>query len=132
MRRSNTSSSPPPLWPWRLALVLSLLPLIAALGFLIAPATTTAIAAFPNPTTPTTATYLTLLTARELYVSLTAIVLWWRREVRAVGCVVLLVAVLPAVDGWVAWQEGGAWWQVVQHWATVPVCVAVGSVLMNA
>ena len=85
---------------------------------------------FPAPTTPNHNSYLTLLTAREVYVSLTAAVLWWRGEVQAVGWVLLLLGVLPA-DGWVALQNGGAWWQVVQHWAAVPVCAAVGYTLVN-
>ena len=127
-----TASTPPPLWPWRLAAALSLLPLIAAIGFLVFPIASTSQWGFPVPTTATHHSYLLLLTARELFVTLLAVVLWWCGEVRAMGWLLLLVGVLPAADGWVALQSGATWLQIVQHWAAIPVCAAVGYILVTA
>ena len=125
-------SPAPPLWPWRIALVLSLIPLVAAAGMLAFPDSSTATWGWPPPTTATHHIYLTLLSARELYVAATALVLWLCGEVRAVGWVLVLVGVLPAADGWVAWQNGATWSQILQHWGAIPITAAVGYPLINA
>ena len=126
------STSQSPLWSWRLALVLGLLPLLAAIGFLLFPTTSTTHWGFPPPTTPTHRSYLTLLATRDLYISLTAALLWWAGEVRALGWVLVVVGVVPAVDGVVAWQNGATWLQIVQHWGLIPVYAAIGYLLINA
>ena len=127
----NTSSSTLR-WPWRFALILSLFPLLASIGFVLFPTVSTTAAGFPVASSAGYESYVLLLSAREAFIGLVGIVLWWRGEVRALGWVLLLLGVVPAVDGWVALQSGVTALQALGHWGTIAVCAAVGYTLINA
>ena len=120
--------SEPPLWSWRLAFFLGLLPLVAALGFLITPTTATAMWGLPTPATPSHRAYLGLLGARDLYLAASVLLFWLRGEKRVVGWLLLLGGGVPAADGLVAVWNGAAVWQIAQHWgaSASAVCAVVG------
>ena len=111
---------------------MGLFPLLASLGFLTFPKLASTLCGFPLPTTASDHSYILLLSAREAYIGLLALVLWWRREVRALGWVLLLLGVVPAVDGWVAWQSSVTPVQALGHWGSIAAAVAMGYTLINA
>lgn len=116
----------------RLAASISLFPLLAALSFLLTPQLAATLCGFPPATTPAHHTYITLLAAREAYIGLLGLTLWWRSEVRALGWLLVVLAVVPAVDGWVAWHAGVSVVQAMGHWGSIVAAVMVGYRLINA
>ena len=119
-------------WPLNIAAVMGLFPLLAALSFLAFPKLASTLCGFPVPTTSSDHSYILLLSAREAYIGLVALVLWWRGEVRALGWVLLLLSVVPAVDGWVALHEGLTTLQALGHWGSIAAAAAIGYTLINA
>ena len=132
MARSMPSSSTDLVWPMRIALMMGLFPLLAATGFLVVPQLTSTMCGFPVPTTASHHSYVLLLSAREAYMGLLAVVLWWRGEVRALGWALLLLSVVPAVDGCVALQHGVTNLQALGHWGSIAAAAGMGYTLINA
>ena len=120
-------------WPLRIAGAMSLFPLLASLAFVFLPKLSAAMCGFPVPTSATHHSYVALLSAREAYIGLVALTLWWKGEVRALGWVLLLLSVVPAMDGWVALQHGATpTLQAMGHWGSIAAAVAIGYTLINA
>ena len=104
---------------------MSFLPLFSGLGFAFFPSAATAMAGWPLPSSASHRSYVQLVAVREAFLALVVMTLWLAGEVQAVGWVLVVAGVIPAVDGWVALQHGTTL-QVLQHWGSIVALVAVG------